>query len=63
VETKSDRTSVNKDDRLKKHLIGLHWTLDVAVLLLMTDHFLTEGAVGMERVRAHTHMRICIVDN
>jgi hypothetical protein len=54
---------MNKDNRLKKHLIGLHWTLDVAVLPLMTHHFLTEGTVGMEHVHAHTHMRIYVVNN
>jgi hypothetical protein len=38
-------------------------SLDVAVLPLMTDYSLTEGAVGMKRVRAHTHTRVCVVDN
>jgi hypothetical protein len=38
-------------------------SLDVAVLPLMTDYSLTEGAVVMERICVHTHMRVCVVDN
>jgi hypothetical protein len=38
-------------------------SLNVAILPLMTDYSLTEGAVGMERIRVHTHTHVCVVDN